>query len=186
MKTSGILLILLLIIFGVSTVNADIYTWTDEKGVRHYGDSPPEDAKDARVVFQEYQHDESADKKRSEQDKKELGSLIEELDKENAEAQAEEKRRVEEAQKNREPTQQELIEAEKERLEKRIKFLEEQPLEYFGSQRNKTVRIGFYRYRLEALLEDPDKYFKQPASFEGNVKPPDDSAATNASGGAGN
>ena len=62
------------------------------------------------------------------------------------------------------------IAAEKEKLENKISELEEQPLEYFGSQRNKLVRIGFYRYRLEALLQDPDKYFKNPENFEGNIK----------------
>jgi hypothetical protein len=91
-------------------------------------------------------------------------------EKEDAAAQAEERKRVEKAEKNRKPTRQELIEAEKERLEKRIAYLEEQPLEFFGSQKNKTVRIGYYRYRLQALNEDPDKYFSQPSSFEGNVK----------------
>jgi len=70
-------------------------------------------------------------------------------------------------------------------LEKRIAFLEEQPLEYFGSQRNKIVRIGYYRYRLQDLLQDPDKYFNQPASFEGNVKNPAVSAAGNESDAAG-
>ena len=58
-------------------------------------------------------------------------------------------------------------------LKRKSAELEEQPLEYFGSQRNKLVRIGFYRYRLEALLQDPDKYFKNPENFEGNIKEPE-------------
>lgn len=185
MKSVSMLLILVLIFFGVSAVFADIYTWTDEKGVRHYGDSPPEDAKDAKVMFQEYQYDESTDKNRTEQEQEQLKSLIKQIEQEAAADQAEEQRQTEEAQKNRQPTQQELIAAEKERLEKRIAFLEEQPLEYFGSQKNKTVRIGYYRYRLQQLLEDPDKYFSQPASFEGNVKNTDVEAPGHASGGAG-
>jgi HSP90 family molecular chaperone len=175
MKSIGMLLLLVMIFFGVSAVFADIYTWTDENGVRHYGDSPPEDAKDARVMFPEYQYDESADKNRTEQDQQQLKSLIKQIEKEAAADQAEEQRGIEEAQKNRQPTQQELIAAEKERLEKRIA----------GSQKNKTVRIGYYRYRLQELLEDPAKYFNQPASFEGNVKIPDVEAPGHASGGAG-
>jgi len=174
-----ILSILVLIFFGISAVNAEIYTWTDENGVRHFGDSPPEDVEDARVVFPEYQFDESAHKKRTQQEEEQLKSLIKELEEENAADQAEAQRKAEEAEKNRQPTQQERIAAEKERLEKRIAFLEEQPLPYFGSQKNKTVRIGYYRYRLQELLEDPDKYFSQPTSFEGNVKnpiPPPDQA----------
>ena len=65
---------------------------------------------------------------------------------------------------------QEKIAAEKERLEAKIADLESRPLDYFGSQKNKRTRIGYYRYRLEALLENPDKYFKNPENFEGNVK----------------
>ena len=50
--------------------------------------------------------------------------------------------------------------------------VEEKPLEYFGSQKNKRVRIGYFKYRLEALMQDPDKYFENPEQFEGNVKEP--------------
>lgn len=41
MNSVKILLILALIFFGISAVNAEIYTWTDKNGVRHYGDFPP-------------------------------------------------------------------------------------------------------------------------------------------------
>ena len=67
----------------------------------------------------------------------------------------------------------EKIAAEKEKLEAKIAELEEKPLEYFGSQKNKRARIGFYKYRLEMLLEDPKKYFANPEKFEGNVKTSD-------------
>ena len=76
------------------------------------------------------------------------------------------------AERNREPTQQERVEAEKVRLETKIAELEEKPLEYFGSQKNKRVRLGYYRYRLETLTQNPEQYFSQPSSFEGNVKTP--------------
>jgi len=66
----------------------------------------------------------------------------------------------------------ENIAAEKERLEAKIAELEEKPLDYFGSQKNKRVRLGYYRYRLETLTQNPEKYFSQPSSFEGNVKTP--------------
>jgi hypothetical protein len=186
MKFYSILLILVMIFWGVSAENAEIYTWTDENGVRHYGDSPPEDAEDARAVFPEYQFDESADEARTAQDQNQLKSLIQEIEAEDATEKAEARKRAEEAEKNRKPTQAELVAAEKERLEKRIAFLEEQPLSFFGSQRNKIVRIGYYRYRMQELLEDPDKYFKQPASFEGNVKNPVEETAAPASGTSGN
>ena len=64
----------------------------------------------------------------------------------------------------------ERIAAEKERLETKIAELEEKPLDYFGSQKNKRTRVGFYKYRLEMLLQDPDKYFSEPEKYEGNIK----------------
>lgn len=185
MKSLSILIILMLTMGGISVVNADVYTWVDENGVRHYGDSPPEDAIDARVMFPEYKYDETADKNRNRQDEQQLKSLIKQIEADDAEEQAEAKRRMQEAQQNKKPTREELIAAEKARLEKKIVFLEKQPLEYFGSQRNKIVRIGYYRYQIEDLMKDPDKYFKQPASFEGNVKYSEDSVSGNASGAAG-
>ena len=173
MKAIATLIISALILFGITIVNAEIYTWVDENGVRHYSNSPPEEAKDAKAVFPEYQYDESADKNRTQKDQREINALIEKIDRENAKDQAEAERRAQDVKQNQPPTQEELIAAEKERLEKKIAFLEKQPLEYFGSQRNKIVRLGYYHYRIQDLMEDPDKYFRQPAPFEGNVKIPD-------------
>jgi hypothetical protein len=185
MKSLSILIILMLILFGISVVKAEVYTWVDENGVRHYGDSPPEEAEDAKVMFPEYQYDEAADKNRGRQDKQQLKSLIKDIEADNAEEQAAAKKKAQQAQQNKKPTRQELIATEKARLEEKIAFLEEQPLEYFGSQRNKIVRIGYYRYQIEDLIKDPDKYFNQPASFEGNVKEPAGSDPGKASGAAG-
>lgn len=185
MKLFNILIILILTTFGVSVVDADVYTWVDENGVRHYSDSPPEDAEDAKVMFPEYQYDESADKNRSKQDKQQLNSLIKQIEADNARDQQEARKKAQAAQRKQKPTREELIAAEKERLEKKIAFLEEQPLEYFGSQRNKIVRIGYYQYRIQDLMQDPEKYFNQPASFEGNVKYPAGSNPDHSSGGAG-
>jgi len=74
---------------------------------------------------------------------------------------------------NQELSQEDKIAAEKERLEDKIADLEAKPLEYFGSQKNKRTRIGFYKYRLETLEQDPEKYFSEPEKFEGNVKASD-------------
>jgi len=185
MKLLNILIILMLTVFGVSVVNADVYTWVDENGVRHYSDSPPEDAEDTSVMFPEYQYDESADKKRSKQDQRQLNKLIKEIEADNARDQEEARKKAQKAQQNKKPTREELMAAEKERLEKKIVFLEKQPLEYFGSQKNKIVRIGYYHYQIQDLMQDPDKYFNHPASFEGNVKYPAGSDPDHASGAGG-
>jgi chromosome segregation ATPase len=166
------LLFLIGILLWVPASNADVYSWVDENGVKHFGNQPPQDATDVRVVFKEKPHDEAADQQRQETENQEVTELIKELDAEEERQAAEDKKKAAEAERNRKPTQQERVEAEKERLEAKIAELEEKPLDYFGSQKNKRVRLGYYRYRLEALLEDPEKYFSQPSSFEGNVKYP--------------
>ena len=58
-------------------------------------------------------------------------------------------------------------------------MLQEKPLDYFGSFKNKRVRIGYYKYRLETLMQDPDKYINEPVKFEGNVKETEDSDTSN-------
>ena len=59
---------------------------------------------------------------------------------------------------------QHLINREKKRLMLAIQDLEEAPLEKFGSQKNKRRQVGYYKYRLEKLLADPDEYIKYPES----------------------
>jgi len=76
---------------------------------------------------------------------------------------------------NATPNQAELVAREKVKLEKKIEDLESAPLEQFGSQRNKRARIGYYQYRLQTLLANPDEYFKNPEPFEGNVLTPEKS-----------
>ena len=155
---------------GSARLNADIYTWTDENGVQHYSNRPPSDAENARVLFKEYQYDPQSDQQRFEMQQQEWKTLLEDLENEERQAAEDEKRRREQARRNREPTLSEKTAAEKKRLEEKIAELEEKPLEYFGSFKNKRVRIGFYRYRLEALMQDPENYFENPVSFEGNIK----------------
>ena len=173
MKFFTSLFILIGILLWVPASNADVYSWTDEKGVKHFGNAPPENAADVRVVFKEEPHDAAADQQRHDKQDKEVTELIKELEADEARQAAEDRRKAAEAERTREPTKRERVEAEKERLETKIAELEEKPLEYFGSQKNKRVRLGYYRYRLEALTQDPEKYFSQPSSFEGNVKYPD-------------
>ncbi len=177
--------IVLLFAFGISLAIADVYTWVDKKGVRHYSNSPPEEAKDVKVVFPEYQYDESADKERHKNEQEQINGLIKEIEAENAREQAAEMERAKQAELNRRPTREERIAAERERLENKIKFLEGQPLEYFGSQRNKILRIGYYHYQIQELMEDPEKYFNQTATFEGNVKYPPEGTEEQTSGAAG-
>jgi hypothetical protein len=170
MKILIFLYFLIGILLWVPASNADIYSWTDENGVKSFGNEPPENAANLKLIFKEAPHDAAADQQRTDTENRELTELIKELEEEEQRQAAEDRKKAAEAAQNRKPTQAEKVAAERERLETKIAELEEKPLEYFGSQKNKRVRIGYYRYRLEALNEDPAKYFSQPSSFEGNVK----------------
>jgi hypothetical protein len=170
MKALISLIFLMGIVVWVPASNADVYSWTDENGVRHFGNQPPENAADAKILFKEEPYDAAADQQRTDTQNRELTELIRELEQEEQRQAAEARKKAAEAEQNRAPTQQERVAAERERLENKIAELEEKPLEYFGSQKNKRVRIGYYRYRLEDLNANPDKYFSQPSQFEGNVK----------------
>jgi Skp family chaperone for outer membrane proteins len=170
MKRLICLFFLIGILLWVPASNADVYSWTDENGVKHFGNQPPDNAANAKLVFKEEPHDEAADQQRTETQNKELTELIRELEEEEERQKAEERKRTAEATQNQQPTQQSRVEAERARLEAKIAELVERPLDYFGSERNKRARVGYYRYRLEALNSDPDKYFRNPVPFEGNVK----------------
>jgi hypothetical protein len=174
MRTFAILSVFFLTFFfsGVLSLNAQVYTWTDENGIKHYGDQPPEDAQDVKKAFPEYEHDETADKQRTESETKELQKVIETINEEDKKAQQEKEQQEKEIERNKPPSKADVVAAEKERLEGIIAELEKKPLEYFGSQKNKRVRIGYFKYRLEALMQDPDNYFKNPEPFEGNIKEP--------------
>ena len=161
------------ILLWVPVLNADIYSWTDQKGVKHFGNQPPADAADVKLIFKEEPHNATADQQRLDTEQKEVNELIKNLQEEEAQQAAEEKRKAMEAARNKKPTEQERADAEKKRLEDKILELENKPLSYFGSQRNKQIRLGYYRYRLQELIQDPHKYFSQPSSFEGNVKEPE-------------
>jgi Skp family chaperone for outer membrane proteins len=178
MKYIIYLIVIALSALCVSTLNADIYSWTDKDGVKHFSNVPPDDADDVNVEFKEYQHDEKADQQRFEVEQEEWKNLIREIEEEDNQAREEARQRAEEAEKNQLPSREQLIQAEKERLQNKIDELEKKPLEYFGSFKNKRIQIGFYKYRLQTLMQDPDKYFKEPVSFEGNVKNAENSGSS--------
>jgi hypothetical protein len=173
MKFATLVLAIFLVGPSPATLNAEIYSWTDENGVKHYGNVPPPDTDNVKVEFKEYQHNQKADQQRSDVEQEEMEGLIRDIERDNRNAEAAEKKRAEAAKKNQPPTREQLIEDEKKRLQDLIIQLEEAPLDRYGSQRNKILTIGFYKNRLQALLENPDKYFSEPVSFEGNVQNPE-------------
>jgi hypothetical protein len=175
MKFFNILVISTLTFFCISTLNAEIYTWTDDEGVKHYSDTPPENEENYKIhkVTKTFKYDEEADKKRTEADQKKIRNLLNEDD-ENDKKQRQEKRlKAQKVEKDQPPTQEEKIAAEKNKLEEKISFLEGQPFEYFGNELNKHRYVEHYRSRLKLLQQNPNKYFKMPDTWQGNIKIPD-------------
>ena len=170
---TAIILAFTFAVLGAADSKAEIYVWTDENGVKHFSDGPPAEAKGAKPAFPAYQYDEAADRQRTESDQKDIQRAVKNINQEYAEAEQKKKKEEEEAEANRPPTMEEKIEDERTKLNLKIAELESLPLSHFGSQDNKRRSIGYYKYRLEDLEKDPDKYFRlPPPRFEGNVKNP--------------
>ena len=135
--TVAVVLAFALTVFGVAAPTAEVYTWTDENGVKHFSDRRPADAKGAKPAFAEYEYDEAADKKRTDTESQELEKVAKTIDAEHEKTEQEEKQQQKEAEENRPPTMEEKVAAEREKLEQKIDELKGQPLEFFGSSATK-------------------------------------------------
>jgi hypothetical protein len=170
MKYRIIIAALFFVIPGLSYLNADIYRWTDSKGNVVYGNLPPSDAGNVKLMFRETPESPGTKPPAAQDDSSSVEAIIRDLDEEGQ--REEQARRDAESEKASTPLKrEEMIAVERANLEKKIKELEALPLDHFGSQKNKRVRIGYYQYRLETLLTNPDDYFTNPEPFEGNIKP---------------
>lgn len=170
MKSGGWLLLVLFALSGVPAAGADIYRWVDDAGTVHFGNRPPENAREVRVVFQEIPSDApSAPPASPEQPSAE--AILQEFEEGRRQEAERAAQKAQETRQGAPASRAEMIAGERVRLEEKIRELEQMPLEQFGSQRNKRARIGFYEYRLQDLINDPDAYFRNPVTFEGNVLP---------------
>ena len=69
MKIFKIFILILFFCLSYSTINAEIYFWTDENGVKHFSNTPP-DIDDEKInTTEEVPYDEIADQKRAEVEK---------------------------------------------------------------------------------------------------------------------
>lgn len=172
MKLRVLIAAICFILPGLSYLSADIYRWTDKQGTVHFGNSLPSDAQNVKVVSKEVSSGPAAEAPAPEPGAKTVEDIVQELE-DDLQREREEREQAGAVKNNAPPTDADIIPREKERLEKKILELEQKPLEYFGSQRNKRARIGYYEYRLQSLMSNPDNYFKNPDMFEGNVPVPD-------------
>jgi hypothetical protein len=92
-------------LFCTPQLDAEIYKWVDEYGVKRYSNMPPENAVNVKTV-EEIQHDEDADQERVKVDQKTLDTLTEEIKKEEQQASVEKQKELEEEQNNLEPAKQ--------------------------------------------------------------------------------
>jgi len=145
---------------------AEIYQWVDENGVKRFSNSPPADAEDVDIIFEEKPYDQRADQERMEADQKELNKLIEKTEAEDRRARAKERQKLQEAKQEQAPSQEDLIVAEKRRLADKINVLEALPFSYFGSESKRRAQINYYRERLRLLTHNPDEYFSQPEKIQ--------------------
>jgi hypothetical protein len=193
-------IIFLLYLFPLN-LQAQMYEWTDERGVKHFSNVAPsesaEDIKTEKINKESKAADKKpgiVDKKKPRRDRKDSHRERQRPEAnaerrtamdngaENAEESffekinikldqfpmtqdnliIEEKERLKQIKnysQQRALSREDLIEREKDRLLKAIEALEKAPLDKFGSYNNKRRQVGYYKYKLEELLESPDTYF---------------------------
>jgi hypothetical protein len=172
MKSRLIAALIFFVIPGLSFISADVYRWTDGTGTVSYGNQPPADARDLKLMFKEYATPQGAGTASPDDARSDGETIIEEPEEEGS-SEEEAPRKAESFTPNAPLSRQEEIAQEKEKLETKITELQALPLEYFGSQKNKRVRISYYQNRLDALRTNPEDYFANPVRFEGNIKTPE-------------
>jgi hypothetical protein len=157
-KGDGMKPLAILIIFGfacltASGIEAEIYFWTDQNGVKHYSNTPPAEipaqiktAREIRTRPEVYQSKEKIDEENFE-------ALLEAQDK------ASKSSAPTNSKTQQKPSRQERIQIEQEKLEEKLAYLENLPPDAFANARSRNVIIGQYQYRLQQLLSDPDRYF---------------------------
>jgi len=155
MKFVAIVIALGVTCFITSGPHAEIYSWIDEKGVKHYSHTPPAD-RSLRIKTASEIPNNPTDARQPELIHEEnVETLLEELDQENQPSAA-----------TGSGPQQELsrpqrIQNEKKKLEEKLAYLESLPSDAFANSRSRDVIIGQYRYRLQHLMSNPDDYFSQ-------------------------
>lgn len=156
MKSIAIVMVFIFVGLSVSgAVQAEIYFWTDENGIKHYSQTPPADRSVAIKPASEIEPDATAEQKIEKINEENIDAILEELDRE-------EQASTPKPAKTEKPlSRQERIQAERESLEDKIKYLEGLPPRAFANSRSRQAIIGRYQYRMQELLSNPHEYFKK-------------------------
>ena len=189
MRYPGTIVIFLAIFLCVPLLQAQVYTWTDEKGVKHYSNVAPSEAADEIQQDKEIPVDTSSQQEQKAAPQKndtgksveteteekpkpgqkaaegtaDIGLNLGSLPSGQGELVAREKKIVKQLQlelEKDESRRQEFIDREKKRLTQTLELIRRKPLSFFGSSKNKTRQVGYVQYRLDALVNSPDTYFQ--------------------------
>ena len=154
MKSIAMIMIFIFAGLTASGVQAEIYSWVDENGTKHYSQTPPPDRSVHIKTSPEIQPESTTDQEIEKLNEENIDAILEELEKE------EQASAPKPAKTQKQPSRQERIEKEKEKLEEKIAWLEQLPPKAYSNMRSKQAIIGRYRYRMEQLESNPDEYFK--------------------------
>ena len=154
MKSFAMILVFVFAGLTAAGVQAEIYSWTDENGVKHYSHTPPPDRSVPVKAAGEIESAPTADLEIEKINEENIDAILEELEKE-------EQASASKSAKTQKPASlKDRIAAEREKLEEKIAWIEQLPPEAFTNSRSKQAIIGRYRYRMDQLDSNPDEYFK--------------------------
>ena len=155
MKTIAVVIIFMMSALIGSGVQAEIYSWTDENGVKHYSHTPPAERSIPVKTAPEIKSDPSAYAIQEVINETNVEAVIKQLD------QADAAPPPKATPTNKPLSRKERIAVEAEKLEEKIAWLEQLPPEAYANMRSKQAIIGRYRYRLTQLQSNPDDYFRK-------------------------
>ena len=158
MKPIAIVIIVVFACLTASGLEAEIYFWTDENGVKHYSNTPPADRAAQIKTAREIQPSPEVFQSKEKIDEENFEALLEEQDK------ASKSSAPTISTTQQKPSRQERIQIEQEKLEEKLAYLENLPPDAFANSRSRNVIIGKYQYRLQQLRSDPDSYFDKYGS----------------------
>jgi hypothetical protein len=152
MKTVAIIIIFVFACLTASGLEAEIYSWTDENGVKHYSNTPPPDSATQIKTAGEIPPNPQVSQSKKKIDEQNFETIFEEQDKANKSS------IPTHGTTQQKPSRQERIQIEQEILQEKLAYLENLPPDAFANSRSRNVIIGQYQYRLRQLLSDPDGY----------------------------
>lgn len=155
MKSFALVSILMICALIGSDVQAEIYSWTDENGVKHFSHTPPPERSIPVKTAPEIKSDPSAYALQEVINETNIETVIKQMD------QADAASPPTAASTKKPPSRSERIATEAEKLQEKIAWLEQLPPKAYANTRSKQAIIGRYRYRLTQLQSDPEAYFKE-------------------------